>query len=66
MGTCHNLPVFRFTWPGQNEKFACLDHAKLVQNISQALDFHLQFIALKTKEILENTCSYDQVEKVKS
>jgi hypothetical protein len=41
---CSEMPVVRYTWPWQDEKYACIDHAIRLADIANALGFHLQFI----------------------
>ena len=38
--------MFRYTWPGRDEAYACVEHAKQLKNVAQALGFHLQMIPL--------------------
>lgn len=38
--------MFRYTWPGQKEKYVCSFHATQLHGISQAMGFELQFIAI--------------------
>jgi len=47
---CNGLPVFRLTWPGNNEQLACIDCATKLKNTAKALDFHLQLIHIKGEE----------------
>lgn len=44
---CSNQPVFRYTWPGQDEQYTCLEHAEQIANIANAMGCHIQFIPLR-------------------
>ena len=54
---CQQQAIYRFTWPGQDEKCICLIHALGLNNIAKAMDFHLQFITLSPEEMLYESCS---------
>ena len=43
---CQNIAVVRYTWPGHDENYACIDHAAKLRDVSEALGFHLQFIPI--------------------
>lgn len=57
MATCQFTPMFRYTWPGQDERFACIIHAQQWIGIADAMNFHLQMIPLSPDEMMTNTCS---------
>lgn len=44
--TCSKEAAFRFTWPGSNESFICLQHADKLKNVARAMGVHVQLIAL--------------------
>ena len=41
---CKNPALFRYTWPGQDESFVCIEHAQALLNIANAMGLHLQLI----------------------
>jgi len=43
---CSERALFRYTWPGKDESFICMDHALQLRGIAQALGLHLQMIVL--------------------
>ncbi len=43
---CPEKATHRYTWPGQDERFVCDVHANRVRNVSSAIGFHVQLIAL--------------------
>lgn len=47
---CENPPVFRFTWPGRDEKAICLAHADRALGIAAAVGFYLQLIPLSESD----------------
>jgi hypothetical protein len=55
--SCQQIAMYRFTWPGQDEKCICLIHALTLINIAKALDLHLQLIQLSPEEMLCKSCS---------
>lgn len=57
--TCKNPPVFRYTWPGQDESFACAIHSMTLNTVARAMGAHVQFIRLKPEEMLEKACSQE-------
>ncbi len=46
MERCQNIAVVRYTWPGENERYACIDHAAQVKGVADAMGFPLQFIPI--------------------
>jgi len=54
---CKQLPIFRYTWPGQKEQYACFEHFVGIKNIANAMGLPLQFIQLSTEEELEYPCA---------
>jgi len=57
MSKCTNVPVFRYTWAGQDEAYACLEHATQIKNVARAFDYHLQMIPLTAQEQAAGSCS---------
>lgn len=45
-GGCKNLATVRYTWPGQNESFACSEHALQLLGVASAMGLPLQLIPL--------------------
>jgi hypothetical protein len=43
---CKNHATFRYTWPGKDESFACLEHAAQLQKIASILGMYLQIIPI--------------------
>lgn len=41
---CQNPCLFRYTWPGRDESFVCLEHAQKLLNVAGAIGMHLQLI----------------------
>ena len=44
--TCPNDAVFRYTWPGRDESFICLEHSQGLRAVANALSLHLQLIPI--------------------
>jgi len=56
---CTQQPMYRFTWPGQDEKCICLIHAMKLIDIVRAMGFHLQIIPLSPEEMMNKSCSQE-------
>jgi len=54
---CENPIYARFTWPGNDEKYACLLHSLKLNQLAQVMGFHLQIIPLKPNEIEDKHCN---------
>lgn len=55
---CEMPPMFRFTWPGRDEAYICLEHAEKLKSIANALGFHLQLIPVSGwQEQAEHQCN---------
>ncbi len=54
---CKNPAVYRYTWPGENESYACLIHAIGLVNVAFGIGLHLQMIRLNLGEMVEHECS---------
>jgi len=39
---CSEVAIYRYTWPGRPEAFACLKHAVQLKRVSDAMGFYLQ------------------------
>ena len=39
---CENPCMFRYTWPGKDESYICLEHAQQLTNVANAIGLHLQ------------------------
>jgi rubrerythrin len=63
MPKCEQLPVFRYTWPGREESFICIEHSVGLANIANALGLFLQLIPLSGDEQLKVNCSQEVKEK---
>jgi hypothetical protein len=60
--SCQQTAMYRFTWPGQDEKCICFIHALKLIDIAKALDLHLQLIQLSPEEMLYESCSQVKVQ----
>lgn len=56
-GKCQQQAVFRYTWPGHDESFICIDHAVQMQGVAQAMGLYLQLIPLSGDDQLKVSCS---------
>lgn len=63
MATCQFTPMFRYTWPGLDERFACIIHAQQLVGVADAMSFHLQTIPLSPDEMMTNICSHTDTPK---
>ena len=54
---CDQLPIFRYTWPGQPAKYACLEHAIKIATVAFAMGFRFDFIPLTDSEQDMAQCS---------
>ena len=50
---CKEPALFRYTWPGQDESYICLDHALKLDNVANSIGLYLQLIQLSTNELIE-------------
>ena len=41
---CGTYAAFRYTWPGRDESFICIEHAPQLAEIARAMGLHLQMI----------------------
>ena len=56
---CQKEPVFRYTWPGQDEAYICREHAEWMRNVASAIGMHLQLIPLSGNEQEDAECSQE-------
>ena len=55
---CEEVALFRYTWPGKDESFVCLECYMKLKAIANAIGLHLQIIQLSEEESLSGlTCS---------
>lgn len=59
MAKCEAFPMFRYTWPGQDEAMVCLEHAFRVAWVAEALGMYLQFIPLEFCRNVIGECSQE-------
>lgn len=43
---CEGPALFRYTWPGKDESFVCLEHAPQLRGLANTMGFHLQLVPL--------------------
>lgn len=48
---CTEAPAFRYTWPGQEEHYACLRHKIELANVAAAMGFQLQFLPINSQPL---------------
>ena len=41
---CQNPCMFRYTWPGHDESYVCLEHSRKLLAVATALGMYLQLI----------------------
>jgi hypothetical protein len=63
MAKCNQTPVFRYTWPGRPESFACLEHAQGISAVAQAIGLFLQFIPLSGEQQAKVSCQNEVKEE---
>jgi len=51
---CPSPALYRYTWPGQEEKLACFIHAHQLGAIAEAMGFGLQIVMLNEDSICKN------------
>lgn len=56
---CSNPVIYRYTWPGKDEVYACAIHAVQLNSLAQILGLHLQFHSVSMPEVLEQRCSQE-------
>ncbi len=50
---CDNPPVFRYTWPGEDEKRICMIHALKLNQIADAIGTPVFFHRLTLNEVVD-------------
>jgi hypothetical protein len=63
MANCQQQAIFRYTWPGRNESFACLEHATQLSRVADAMGLSLQLIPLSGEEQSRVSCSSEEKKK---
>lgn len=58
MAKCQNPPLFRYTWPGKDEAYACLEHAQQLITVAAAIGLHLQMIQLNNDDQMKVILSH--------
>lgn len=53
---CEQQALFRYTWPGRDESYICLNHALDLKGIADAMGLYLQLIPLSGIEQECKTC----------
>lgn len=46
---CGDHAAFRYTWPGRDESFCCVEHGLQLMKLADAMGLGLQFIPLSYK-----------------
>ena len=59
---CDAPAMFRYTWPGRDESYICLEHAVKLKGVADAIGMNLQLIPLDGIQQMEHTC-HQQVEE---
>ncbi len=55
---CDKTAIFRYTWPGRDESFICLEHAIKIRAVVDAIGLHLQFIPVDVSN-LDKLCQQE-------
>jgi hypothetical protein len=62
---CPFLAHVRYTWPGRDEAFACIYHARAIQTVSKAMGFPLQMISVNANPAVTCDSSDDLPDEIK-
>lgn len=54
--TCPRKARYRFTWPGRDEAFICVEHVGQLRNVAEAIGLPLQVIPLYEPEEMCPQC----------
>jgi len=54
---CQQQAAFRYTWPGRDERFICLEHARQLRNVATTVGLYVQLIPLSEDEQAQASCS---------
>jgi len=46
---CGQHAAFRYTWPGSDESYCCIDHALQLRAVAEAIGCYVQLIPLTAK-----------------
>lgn len=46
---CGKHAAFRYTWPGRDELYCCVEHATQLLNVAHAIGCYVQMIPLSVK-----------------
>jgi hypothetical protein len=55
---CAKVALYRYTWPGQTETLACIEHAAKAQRIADHMSFALQICRIVIGVPLAVNCPY--------
>lgn len=55
--TCPNFAALRYTWPGRDESWICIQHAPQLAAVANAMMMHLQMIPLSAEEQAAHRCT---------
>ena len=50
---CDQPAIFRYTWPGKDESFTCLEHALKLKGVADVIGLHLQLIPVDISNLDE-------------
>jgi hypothetical protein len=50
---CDKPAMFRYTWPGKDESFICLEHAPKIKVVANTIGLHLQLIPVDISNLDE-------------
>lgn len=56
---CRNQASYRFTWPGREESFICMEHVDQLRGVADAIGLPLQTIELSHEEQAKHTCNQE-------
>jgi hypothetical protein len=59
---CTDEAIFKYTWPEQQERYACIDHAVQVQALALSVGFSVRMIVLSTPQICSHTRSPKEID----
>lgn len=54
---CPNEADFRYTWPGRDESWICVEHAPKLAGIASAMGLHLQLLPLADVDRAQRQCA---------
>lgn len=56
---CHELPLFRYTWPGRDEQAICVRHSLRLAAVAGAMGLPIQLVPLTPEEQRTMSCSQE-------